>query len=88
MANLGGKPMGLFKRRDNGSGCDSRILKGSGLSGIFLLILFAACAISFSNARAALTSTLYSNESGSYGSMDTSGGLVAINALQGSLTWR
>ncbi|MDD2337815.1 MAG: hypothetical protein PHD01_14735 [Geobacteraceae bacterium] len=39
------------------------------------------------NAWASLSGTLYSNGSGGYLSTDTSGGLVAINALVGQINW-
>jgi hypothetical protein len=38
-------------------------------------------------AGAALTETMYSNGAGGHSATDTSGGLVAINVLQGSLFW-
>jgi hypothetical protein len=36
---------------------------------------------------APLSATMYSNGAGGYSATDTSGGLVAINTLQGSLAW-
>lgn len=48
-----------------------------------LVVVFSHGATSW----ASLSGTLYSNGDNGYSATDTSGGLVAINALEGSLTW-
>jgi hypothetical protein len=39
------------------------------------------------SAMASMTGTLYSNGGGDYSPLDTSGGMTAINAVRGALTW-
>lgn len=79
----------MSERISTGHGAQRLSASGNGRGAVRLLLMttLALCIIFCSNARAAITGTLYSNSSGAFGATDTSGGLAAINAVAGQLTW-
>ncbi|NVN92033.1 MAG: hypothetical protein HXX11_15735 [Desulfuromonadales bacterium] len=74
-------PTGYTKKRLSSAGT----MRGAART--LSLATFIVCITFSTNARASITGTLYSNSSGAFGATDTSGGLTAINAVVGQLTW-